>query len=152
MLPVLSPPTIQSGAMYAPGWYEVPDKQTHLWSPLTAGAFIADRLRQRKPVPRMSNRRRAQKAETGSRVSAESVDPRHVFLTASEVIARYRWGRTKGYEQLRDQSFPRPLAGRYRLDLLMAWEDRQLAEASASSASRPVGPPAKRHSGRRTSA
>jgi hypothetical protein len=26
------------------------------------------------------------------------VDPRHVFLTSAEVMARYRWGRTKGYE------------------------------------------------------
>lgn len=152
MLPVLSPPTALSGATYTPGWYEVPDKQTHIWSPLAAGAFIADRLRQRKPVRHMSRRRRTQTAEPASRVSAESVDPRHVFLTASEVIARYRWGRTKGYQQLRSQSFPRPLAGRYRLDLLMVWEDRQLAEALTPSASRPVGPPAKRHSERRTSA
>lgn len=79
-------------------------------------------------------------------------DPRHVFLTASEVIARYRWGRTKGYEQLRDQGFPRPVAGRYRLDLLMAWEDGLLAEAAPPPTSTPVGPPAKRHFDRKRSA
>jgi hypothetical protein len=48
----------------------------------------------------------------------------HTFLTAREVIARYRWGRTRGNEQLRSGDFPRPVAGRYRLDLLMAWEAR----------------------------
>lgn len=152
MLLALSPPPTLSGATYAPGCYEVPDMQTVLWSPRTAGAFIAARLRQRKPVRPMSSRRRTQTAETASHVPAGNVDPRHVFLTAREVIARYRWGRTKGYAQLRNQSFPRPLAGRYRLDLLMAWEDRQLADASIPSTSRPAGPPAKRHTERRTTA
>lgn len=36
-------------------------------------------------------------------------DPRHVFLSAGEVIARYGWGKTKGY-QLRVLLVPR----RYR--------------------------------------
>lgn len=79
-------------------------------------------------------------------------DPRHTFLTAREVIARYRWGRTKGYEQLRKVDFPRPVAGRYRLDLLMAWEDRQLAAATTPPGSHPTGPPAKRHFERKASA
>ncbi len=79
-------------------------------------------------------------------------DPRHTFLTAREVIARYRWGRTKGYQQLRDQNFPRPVAGRYRLDLLMAWEDKQINEAADTVAHRPEGPPAKRHFDRKASA
>jgi hypothetical protein len=29
------------------------------------------------------------------------VDPRQVFLTPTEVMARYRWGRTKGYDAMR---------------------------------------------------
>lgn len=79
-------------------------------------------------------------------------DPRHTFLTAREVIARYRWGRTKGYEQLRNGDFPRPVAGRYRLDLLMAWEDKQITEAADAVPRRPDGPPAKRHFERKASA
>lgn len=79
-------------------------------------------------------------------------EPRHTFLTAREVIARYRWGRTKGYEQLRQRDFPRPVAGRYRLDLLMAWEDRQLAEATTPAEPHRSGPPAKRHYERKESA
>jgi predicted DNA-binding transcriptional regulator AlpA len=51
----------------------------------------------------------------------------HVFLSALEVIARYGWGRTKGYRILRSDGFPRPIGGdRYRLDALMAWEEEQL--------------------------
>lgn len=58
-----------------------------------------------------------------------STDPRHMFLTAKEVIARYGWGRTKGYQMLRQRGFPRPVGrDRYRLDALMAWEDRQLTQ------------------------
>lgn len=79
-------------------------------------------------------------------------DPRHTFLTAREVIARYRWGRTKGYEQLRQRDFPRPVAGRYRLDLLMDWEDRQLTEPAAPPEPHPTGPPSKRHFERKASA
>lgn len=81
-----------------------------------------------------------------------ATDPRHVFLTAGEVIARYRWGRTKGYEQLRSAAFPRPLAGRYRLDLLMAWEERQLTDAARPPAPGPDGPPPKRHHQRKATA
>jgi hypothetical protein len=43
-------------------------------------------------------------------------DPAHTFLSAKEVIARYGWGRTKGYEVLAQPTFPRAIAGRYRLD------------------------------------
>ncbi|MHB8451230.1 MAG: hypothetical protein ACYDAQ_12385 [Mycobacteriales bacterium] len=77
---------------------------------------------------------------------AAAIDPRHTFLAAREVMARYGWGRTKGYEMLRDPRFPRPLAGnRYRLDTLMAWEDTQLAGAAAPVAPlRPAFPPRKR--------
>lgn len=100
----------------------------------------------------MTNRREVQAHDPALLAGATEVDPRHVFLTASEVIARYRWGRTKGYEVIRSQNFPRPLAGRYRLDLLMAWEDNQLAEAQSPPMSAPARPPAKRHFERRTSA
>lgn len=55
------------------------------------------------------------------------VDPRHVFLTPAEVMSRYRWGRTKGYEVMRTRrdGFPGAISGRYRLDMLLRWEDRQ---------------------------
>lgn len=59
-----------------------------------------------------------------------TVDPASAFLTALEVIARYGWGRTKGYRMLRSEGFPRPIGGdRYRLDTLIAWENAQLAAA-----------------------
>ncbi len=57
-------------------------------------------------------------------------DPASAFLTALEVIARYGWGRTKGYRMLRSEGFPRPIGGdRYRLDTLIAWENAQLVAA-----------------------
>jgi hypothetical protein len=82
-------------------------------------------------------------------------DPRHIFLNAREVITRYGWGRTKGYQMLRQPGFPRPVGGdRYRLDLLMAWEDRQsagdpAAPEPADALRSPAFPPRKRT--RRTS-
>jgi hypothetical protein len=54
-------------------------------------------------------------------------DPRHTFLKSREVIARFRWGRTRGYLELKKPGFPRPIGGNYRLDTLIAWEDRCLA-------------------------
>jgi len=36
-------------------------------------------------------------------------DPRHPFLKPQEVIARYRWGRTHGYLELKKPGFPRPI-------------------------------------------
>lgn len=54
-------------------------------------------------------------------------DPRHVFLTAAQVIARYGWGRTKGYLKLKEPGFPRPVGGVWRLDTLMAYEERVAA-------------------------
>lgn len=63
-------------------------------------------------------------------VLPRSADPASAFLTALEVIARYGWGRTKGYRMLRSEGFPRPIGGdRYRLDTLVAWENAQLAVA-----------------------
>jgi hypothetical protein len=71
-------------------------------------------------------------------------DPTHTFLVPAEVFARYRWGRTKGYQMLKSAGFPRAIGGAYRLDTLTAWEEEQLAgprpaadEASASPAGSP---------------
>ncbi len=38
-------------------------------------------------------------------------DPTNTFLTPAEVIRRYRWGRTKGYQMLRSPGFPRAIGG-----------------------------------------
>ncbi|TAL16148.1 MAG: hypothetical protein EPN99_12820 [Frankiales bacterium] len=73
-----------------------------------------------------------------------SVDPASAFLTALEVIARYGWGRTKGYRMLRSEGFPRPIGGdRFRLDTLIAWENAQLAAARPAKPA-PSLPPRKR--------
>lgn len=62
-------------------------------------------------------------------------DPRHVFLVAREVIGRYGWGKTRGYQYLKDRELvPPPLMthpARWRLDQLLAWEDRRIAAAEA---------------------
>lgn len=74
--------------------------------------------------------------------------PQHSFLTALEVMARYGWGRTKGYRILHSDDFPRPIGGdRYRLDALMAWEDRQLT-ASLKPTKLAVIPPRRRRPAR----
>lgn len=73
-----------------------------------------------------------------------AADPASAFLTALEVIARYGWGRTKGYRMLRSEGFPRPIGGdRYRLDTLIAWENAQLAAARPAKPV-PCLPPRKR--------
>ncbi|CAI9410042.1 hypothetical protein [Nocardioides sp. T2.26MG-1] len=63
-------------------------------------------------------------------------DPRHVFLSASEVMARYGWGKTKGYQNLKDRSLvPAPVMthpDRWRLDQLLDWEERRIALAGAA--------------------
>ncbi len=62
-------------------------------------------------------------------------DPRHVFLSAGEVLARYGWGKTKGYQNLKDRAFvPPPVMthpARWRLDQLLAWEEKRIARAEA---------------------
>ena len=74
-------------------------------------------------------------AQTSAPGKPRPADPTVAFLSALEVIARYGWGRTKGYRLLRSEGFPRPIGGdRYRLDTLVAWENAQLA------AVRPVEP------------
>jgi hypothetical protein len=63
-------------------------------------------------------------------------DPRHVFLSASEVMARYGWGKTKGYQNLKDRELvPPPVMthpDRWRLDQLLAWEEMRIALAEAA--------------------
>ncbi len=62
-------------------------------------------------------------------------DPRHVFLHASDVIHRYDWGKTKGYQNLKDRGLvPPPVMthpDRWRLDQLLAWEEKRIALAEA---------------------
>ncbi len=63
-------------------------------------------------------------------------DPRHVFLHASDVIHRYDWGKTKGYQNLKDRSLvPAPVMthpDRWRLDQLLAWEEKRMALAEVA--------------------
>lgn len=60
-------------------------------------------------------------------------DPRHVFLSAREVMARYGWGQTRGYQNLKDRELvPEPVMkrpDRWRLDQLLEHEDRRIARA-----------------------
>jgi len=71
------------------------------------------------------------------------LDPRHVFLSCRDVIARYGWGKTKGYQNLKDRDLvPPPVMthpDRWRLDQLLAWEDRRIEEATPSAPSPPLG-------------
>jgi len=64
-------------------------------------------------------------------------DPCHVFLSASEVMARYGWGKTKGYQNLKDRDLtPPPVMthpDRWRLDQLLAWEEKRIALAEAAT-------------------
>jgi hypothetical protein len=63
-------------------------------------------------------------------------DPRNVFLCPSEVMARYGWGKTKGYQNLKDRELvPPPVMthpDRWRLDQLLAWEEKRMALAQAA--------------------
>lgn len=83
-----------------------------------------------------------------------SLDPRHVFLDATAVMARYGWGKTKGNQNLKDRDLvPPPVMihpDRWRLDQLMVWENRRIAAAEvlvAPASGKPLAvslPPAKR--------
>lgn len=68
--------------------------------------------------------------------SSAGDDPRHVFLDARDVMARYGWGKTKGYQNLKDRSLvPAPVMthpDRWRLDQLLAWEERRMELAEAA--------------------
>ena len=61
---------------------------------------------------------------------------RHVFLSASEVMARYGWGKPKGYQNLKDREpVPPPVMthpDRWRLDHLLAGEEKRMALAEAA--------------------
>lgn len=63
-------------------------------------------------------------------------DPRHTFLSAGEVMARYGWGKTKGYQNLKDRGLvPPPVMthpDRWRLDQLLAWEEERMTLAEAA--------------------
>ena len=65
------------------------------------------------------------------------LDPRHVFLDATAVMARYGWGKTKGYQNLKDRDLvPPPVMvhpDRWRLDQLLSWEERRIALAEAAT-------------------
>lgn len=51
-------------------------------------------------------------------------------------MARYGWGKTKGYQNLKDRSLvPAPVMthpDRWRLDQLLAWEERRMELAEAA--------------------
>lgn len=68
--------------------------------------------------------------------AAADADPRHVFLDAHDVMARYGWGKTKGYQNLKDRSLvPPPVMthpDRWRLDQLLTWEERRMEVAAAA--------------------
>jgi hypothetical protein len=70
--------------------------------------------------------------------AGDDTDPRHVFLSASEVMARYGWGKTKGYQNLKDRELvPPPVMthpDRWRLDQLLGWEEKRMALAEAALA------------------
>ena len=63
-------------------------------------------------------------------------DPRNVFLSASDVLARYGWGKTKGYQNLKDRDLvPPPVMthpDRWRLDQLQESEEKRMALAEAA--------------------
>jgi len=100
-------------------------------------------------------------------VTAErGADPKNTFLTTPEVMKRYRWCRTRAYEYTgprRREGFPPRIGGAFRLDTLIAWEQRRLAKqgwpevqstgepAIAVLANASPAFPAKRQAGRRRS-
>ena len=68
--------------------------------------------------------------------ASDNTDPRHVFLDAHDVMARYGWGKTKFYQNLKDRSLvPAPVMthpDRWRLDQLLAWEEKRIALAETA--------------------
>ncbi|MEI2714527.1 MAG: hypothetical protein V9G04_14840 [Nocardioides sp.] len=69
--------------------------------------------------------------------------PRHVFLSAREVMARYDWGKTRGYQHLKEcELVPPPVMthpDRWRLDQLLEWEEKRMELVEAAMES-PVTP------------
>ena len=66
----------------------------------------------------------------------DDTDPRYVFLDAHDVMARYGWGKTTGYQNLKDRELvPPPVMthpDRWRLDQLLAWEEKRMELAEAA--------------------
>jgi len=64
----------------------------------------------------------------------QDLDPRDVFVDATDVMARYGWGRAKGYQNPKDCSLgPAPVInhpGRWHLDQLLAWDEAHCAGRS----------------------
>src|SRR3954470_10437970 len=69
-----------------------------------------------------------------------AIDPCHVFLTAKEVIVRYGWGRTYGYQMLKSSGFPRRIRDRFRLHPVIAWEQAVLAGELSGRPDEPESP------------
>jgi hypothetical protein len=65
----------------------------------------------------------------GTGMSPTERSAEHTFLTTRDVFARYGWKRTYGYRMTRSPGFPGRIGNRYRLDLLLAWEEQQLTNA-----------------------
>jgi len=59
-----------------------------------------------------------------------------VFLSASDVIARYGWGKTRGHLHLKGRTLiPPPVMthpDRWRLDQLLAWVERRIRLTGAA--------------------
>ena len=59
-----------------------------------------------------------------------------MFLDATDVMHRYAWGKTKGYQNLKDRELvPPPVMihpDRWRLDQLLTWEEKRMALAEAA--------------------
>ena len=68
--------------------------------------------------------------------ASDDTDPRHGFLDARDVMARYGWDKTKNYQNLKDRELvPAPVMthpDRWRLDQLLAWEEKRMALAEAA--------------------
>lgn len=62
------------------------------------------------------------------------IHPEHTFLTTKQVFARYGWGRTRGYQMLATEDFPPRIGGSFRLDTLVAWEERELKRQTDAKA------------------
>lgn len=80
--------------------------------------------------------------------SDENTDPQHVFLSASDVLRRYGWGKTRGYQNLKERKLvPPPVMthpDRWRLDQLLAWEEKRIALCEAAAKAL-VTPPRRRN-------
>src|SRR5690606_29030454 len=80
-------------------------------------AALHDRRRPADLHPHAAARLPARARQAEGRVTVhwppaagDDADPRHVFLDAHDVMARYGWGKTRGYQNLKDRSLvPAPV-------------------------------------------